>query len=60
MTDKSLAELTNQPPICVFEGFIIRPLDGWHLFMENPDGEGTQIRRAVFLNLLAHLFERSF
>lgn len=57
---KSLTELCNQEPILEFEGFVLRPLDGWNLFLENPSGEGTQIRKAEFLNVLANLFERNF
>lgn len=57
---KSIIEATNQKPIFEFEGFIIRPFDGWHLWMENPSGEGTQIRRDEFLGMLVKLFKRSF
>lgn len=57
---QSLAALCNQTPILEFEGFVLRPLDGWHLFLENPHGEGTQVRRAEFLSVLAKLFERNF
>ena len=61
VTDKeleSLSELCSQPPILKFEGFIIRPYDGWHLWFENPQGEGTTIRKAHFLNVIATLFEK--
>lgn len=57
---QSIVEATSKPPILEFEGFIIRPFDGWHLWMENPSGEGTQIRKAEFLGLLVKLFDRSF
>lgn len=57
---KKLSELLNQPPLMEFEGFVIRPLDGWHLYMENPSGEGTQISRAEFLGTLIQLFKRNF
>lgn len=57
---KSIVELTSQPPIMEFEGFVIRPFDGWHLWMENPAGEGTQIRKDYFLGLLVRLFKDSF
>lgn len=57
---ESLPEKCSQPPILEFEGFIIRPFDGWHLWMENPDGEGTTIRRDEFLGTLVKLWKRSF
>lgn len=61
MTDlESLPAKCNKPPILEFEGFVIRPFDGWHLWMEHPSGEGTTIRKAVFLNTLVELFERNF
>lgn len=61
MNDKeSLSEKCNQSPILEFEGFILRPFDGWHLFLENPIGEGTTIQRAEFLATLIKLFKRNF
>ena len=57
---KKLSELCDQPPLLEFEGFVIRPFDGWNLFMENPEGEGTTIMRAEFLATLIKLFERNF
>lgn len=57
---KKLSELCDQPPIMEFEGFVLRPFDGWNLFLENPHGEGTSIRKADFLNVLIKLFERNF
>ena len=60
LTDGSLSALCNQPPIMEFEGFVLRPFDGWHLWLENSHGEGTQVRRAEFLNLIAKLFKRCF
>jgi hypothetical protein len=61
MSEKqSINDHLNQTPILEFEGFVIRPLDGWHLFMENPSGEGTSIRRDVFLGTLCKLFEDNF
>lgn len=58
---KSILEVTSQEPIiCEFEGFIIRPFDGWHLWMESPGGDGTQIRKAEFLGTLSKLFEKNF
>jgi len=61
MNPKSITEVTSQEPlICKFEGFIIRPFDGWHLWMENPHGEGTQIMKAEFLGTLVQLFKRNF
>ena len=60
MNDESLSEKCNQPPILEFEGFILRPFDGWHLWLENPSGEGTTIRKAVFLGLLVKLFRETF
>jgi hypothetical protein len=58
---KSIIDHTSQEPIIMeFEGFIIRPLDGWHLWMENPSGEGTQIRKAEFLGLLVKFFNDKF
>lgn len=58
---KSIIEHTSQEPIiCSFEGFVIRPLDGWNLWMTNPSGEGTQISKLEFVAVLAKLFERNF
>lgn len=57
---QSIVEATSKPPILEFEGFIIRPFDGWNLWMESPSGEGTQIRKAEFLGTLVKLFERNF
>lgn len=62
MTDRerSLHELCSQPPLFEFEGFVIHPFDDWNIWMENPRGEGSTIRRAEFLATLAKLFERNF
>lgn len=60
MDKESLPDKCSKPPILEFEGFIIRPFDGWHLWMENPHGEGTQIRKDMFLGTLIKLFERNF
>ena len=57
---EKLSDKCNQPPILEFEGFIIRTFDGHSLFMEHPNGEGTQIRRIEFLSELAALFQRNF
>lgn len=57
---EKLSDKCNQPRILVFEGFIIRPFDGWKLWMEHPSGEGTTIRRDEFLGMLIKLFERNF
>lgn len=58
---KSINEMTSQEPVILsFEGFVIRPFDPWHLWMENPSGEGTQIMRAELLGQLAKMFERNF
>lgn len=57
---KKLSELCSQPPILEFEGFVLRPFDGWHLYLEHPSGEGTTILRAEFLGTLIKLFERNF
>lgn len=61
MTNKEkLSAKCNQNPIMEFEGFVLRPFDGWHLFLESPEGEGTTIMRAEFLATLVKLFERNF
>lgn len=60
MKDEKLSDKISKPPILEFEGFIIRPFDGWHLWMEHPNGEATQVRRAEFLGTLVKLFERNF
>ncbi len=57
---KSIIEHTSQPPLFEFEGFIVRPLDPWNLWIENPDGEGTSIRKAHFLGWLVRLFKETF
>lgn len=56
----SLLEMTNKPPILEFEGFVIRPFDRWNLWMENPNGEGTTIRKIEFLVLLDKFFKAKF
>ena len=56
----SIVEATSKAPLFEFEGFIIRPFDGWNLWMENPSGEGTQIRKAEFLVMLIKLFKENF
>lgn len=53
----SITGLLNQPPIMVFEHFTIRPMDGWHLWFEKSDGEGTTIRKIDFLVLLDRFFK---
>jgi len=60
MVKGSIVDKTSKPPLFEFEGFIIRPFDGWYLWMENPDGEGTQIAKAEFLGTLVKLFDRNF
>jgi hypothetical protein len=55
-----LSDKCSQKPILEFEGFIVRPYDGWNLFLESPSGEGTTIRRAEFLGMLAKLFKDNF
>lgn len=57
---KKLSELCTQEPIMEFEGFILRPFDEWHLYLENPHGEGTAIQKAVFLGWLVRLFKETF
>lgn len=56
----SLSEKCNQPALFEFEGYVIRPFDGWNLWMENPIGEGTTISKLEWLATLAKLFERNF
>lgn len=60
MTLEKISEKTQQPPILVFEGFVLRPFDGWHLWLESPDGEGTTIRKAELLGLIVNMFKRNF
>ena len=57
---ESLPEKCSQPPLFEFEGFIVRPFDGWNLWMENPHGEGTTIPKAFFLGWLVRLFDEHF
>ncbi len=56
---KSIVDHCSQKPIFEFEGFIVRPLDPWNLFIENPQGEGTQISKAHFLGWLVRLFKEA-
>lgn len=56
----SIIDAYNKPPIMEFEGFILRPFDGWHLWFENPEGEGMMIRKAKFLGWLIRFFEKEF
>lgn len=60
MSLKPLSELCNQKPLFEFEGFIVRPFDGWCLWIENPHGEGTTVMKQEFLGQLASMFERNF
>ncbi|HEY5236598.1 MAG TPA: hypothetical protein VIJ14_10495 [Rhabdochlamydiaceae bacterium] len=55
-----LSDQCNQEMLLEFEGFVIRKFDGWHLWLENPDGEGCTVRKSHFLNILANLFDESF
>jgi hypothetical protein len=55
-----LSDKLSQKPIMEFEGFVIRPFDGWNLWFEHPSGEGTQIQKAKFLGALAKLFKETF
>jgi len=57
---ESIHDKLNQPPILEFEGFVIRPFDGWNLWFENPHGEGTQIRKIEFLTWLDKFFKEKF
>lgn len=57
---ESIVDVCSKPPLIEYEGFIVRPLDGHNLFMENPLGEGTTIRRIEFLVMLQKLFDRNF
>jgi len=57
---ESLTDKCSQPPLFEFEGFIVRPFDGWQLWMENESGEGTTISKVEFLGLLVKLFKRNF
>lgn len=57
---EKLSEKCDQKPIIEFEGFTIRPFDGWTLWLENPSGEDTQIRKIEFLAWLNRLFVAKF
>jgi hypothetical protein len=57
---ENLSDKTSQPPILEFEGYVLRPFDGWYLWFENPEGEGTQLRKAEFLATLIKLFKKTF
>jgi hypothetical protein len=57
---KALPEACSQKPILEFEGSILRPFDPWHLFLENPSGEGTTIPKAIFLGWIVKLFKEQF
>lgn len=56
---EEIIDKLKQPPILEFEGFILRPLDGWNFWFEHPDGSGTQLRKAVFLGWLIKLFKET-
>jgi hypothetical protein len=60
VSDESLSDKCNKPPILEFEGFILRPFDGWNLWLENSHGEGATITKLEFLGTIAKLFERNF
>ena len=55
----SIHDKVEQPPIFEFEGFILRPFDGWHFWFEHPDGSGTQLRKTVLLGVLIKLFKET-
>lgn len=57
---EKLSEKCTQPPIMEFEGFILRPFDGWHLWLEHPSGEGTTIRKDMVLGWLVRMFKENF
>jgi len=56
---EEIMDKLHQPPICEFEGFILRPFDGWHFWFEHPDGSGTQLRKTVLLGVLIKLFKET-
>lgn len=60
MESENLLDKCSQPPILEFEGFMLRPFDGWTLWLENPSGEGTTIRKMEFLITLDKLFKKHF
>lgn len=55
----SIHDLLEQPPLFEFEGFIIRPLDPWNVFLEHPNGSGTQLRKQHLLGWFIRLFEEA-
>ena len=57
---ESLVDKCSKPPILEFEGFVIRPFDGRHLWMESPSGEGTTVKKVEFLVLLDRFFKEKF
>lgn len=58
---EKLSKKCNQAVLFDLDGFIrIRKFDGWHFWLENAHGEGTQVRKQELLNVLQKLFERLF
>lgn len=57
---RTITEFLNQEPIFEFEGYVIRPLDELNFFIENPEGEGTSIKKSDFLLWLTNLFDETF
>jgi len=53
---KSLTELATQKPIGEFEGYKLRPFDGHHVWIENPEGEGMTITKMEVMGFLVKFF----
>lgn len=56
---ESIVDKCSQPPAFEFEGFIIRPFDEWSVFLENPEGEGTQVTKQHLLGWFVRLFKEA-
>ena len=57
---RSISSISEQKPLFEFKGYVIKELDGWNMWIENPKGEGTTISKIKFLNILERIFKDHF
>lgn len=57
---RSINSISKQESLFEFEGFVIKKYDGWNMWIENSNGEGTTIHKLKFKNILNKLFKDNF
>lgn len=57
---KKISEIANQKPLVEFGGFVIRPFDNDHYWIECKNGEGMQISKKLFEEKLDDIFWELF